>query len=104
MSYDTLEAVVQVGEAETRYLRCGRGPVVLVVTEDDVERIRLLELLRLDYRVIAPFPPVLVPPRAGGLTAWLAGVIDGLGLDQPHILWAGSMAVRHTDGVPDPIL
>ena len=95
---------MQVGADETRYLRCGRGPAVLVVTEDDVERRRLIELLRLDYRVIAPFPPQGAAGDHGALTSWLGGVIDGLGLDRPHILWAGSIATRHLDGVPEPIL
>lgn len=95
MSGDAFEAVVQVGSEETRYLRCGRGPAVLAVTADPDERLRLVELLRSHYRVIAPVPPPFQATSSdpgAGMADWLRGVIEGLGLAAPHVLLSGTLA------------
>lgn len=114
-----IEAVVQVGAQETHYLRCGRGDqVVVVLTDDASERLRLIRHYAGSGRVIAPVPPLLVgtprvvaggaadPPedagrlpggmvRAGDGRAaadWIIGVIDGLGLDRPAVVLAADVA------------
>lgn len=64
-----IEAVVQVGAHETRYLRCGRGEkVVVVLATSEEERLRLMVPLASTYRVIAPEPPDL-----GGVTVQSPG-------------------------------
>jgi hypothetical protein len=92
-----VEAVVQVGAEETRYLRCGRsGSVVLVVALEDDERLRLLRLLAAARRVIAPVPPALSdsPTAWSGadLGAWLRNVVEGLGLDRPALVLEAALA------------
>jgi hypothetical protein len=95
-----IEAVVQVGEAETRYLRRGRGArAVVVLAEDEPERLRLLERFSGAACVIAPVP--FVPARhasgahalsAAGLADWLLGVIDGLGIERPEVVLSPALA------------
>lgn len=124
-----IEAVVQVGAQETHYLRCGRGDrVVVVLTGDAVERLRLMRLYADGGRVIAPVPPkrdatVVAGGAAGapddarrgpgwmaqdddGRAAadWIFGVIDGLGLARPAVVLAADlawMAERLVDGSGD---
>ena len=123
-----IEAVVQVGAQETHYLRCGRGDrVVVVLTADAAERLRLMRHYAGGGRVIAPVPPVLnamapvavddaagapddsdrrvnrMPHEEEGRAAadWFSGVIDGLGLDRPAVVLAADLAwlaARLVDG------
>ena len=96
MSDGIIEAVVQVGAQETRYLRCGRGDqVIVVLAEDAAERLNMLCHYAQHHRVIAPVPDECPDPNGtAGLTMenWLLGVIDGLGLDQPAIVLAPGLA------------
>ena len=100
-----IEAVVQVGAQETRYLRCGRGEsVVVVLAGDTEERLRLIQRYAAAHRVIAPVPHAPVagvagaeePAGQGGeaaaLEEWLLGVIDGLGLELPAVFLAPEYA------------
>lgn len=100
-----IEAVVQVGAQETRYLRCGRGERVVVVLAGDTEdRLRLMRRYAAAHCVIAPVPHEPVaggahgaegPAGQGGAAAleeWLLGVIDGLGLDLPAVFLAAEYA------------
>ncbi|HSK19481.1 MAG TPA: hypothetical protein VK912_10080 [Longimicrobiales bacterium] len=111
-----IEAVVQVGVQETHYLRCGRGDrVVVVLTGDAAERMRLIHHYAGGGRVIAPVPPLGDPirptmaddaagaPDAGhrwmagdddgpAAAEWIVGVIDGLGLDRPAVVLAADLA------------
>ncbi|HSJ32727.1 MAG TPA: hypothetical protein VK933_14895 [Longimicrobiales bacterium] len=126
-----IEAVVQVGAQETHYLRCGRGDrVVVVLTGDAAERLRLMRHYADGGRVIAPVPPMrdTTPPVAAGRAAgtpdaarrwpgwmaqdddgraaadWIFGVIDGLGLDRPAVVLAPDLAwlaARLIDGSGD---
>lgn len=97
MNEGIIEAVVQVGEDETRYLRCGRGGVVVVVlTPDGAERARLIRRYAPEYRVIAPAAescPALCGGDPATLDSWLQGLIEGLGLEAPVV--ALSPAVAH---------
>ena len=92
-----IEAVVQVGAQETRYLRCGRGAhVVVVLAAGEAERLSLMQEYSAEHRVIAPVPY----DRSGwrihfgseAVGSWLDGVIDGLGLDRPTVLLASDVA------------
>jgi hypothetical protein len=92
-----VEAVVQVGAEETRYLRCGRsGQVALVVAMDAAERLRLVRLLAAERRVIAPVPPLLTGSltawSGADLGAWLRDVVEGLGLDRPALVLEAALA------------
>lgn len=90
-----VEAVVQVGDVSTSYLRCGRGPRVVLVALDPVERLRLLALLAAEHCVVAPAPPrqATSPLQPAGLAAWLRGVLDGLGLQEAEILLGADAAM-----------
>lgn len=89
-SAEPIEAVVQVGARETRYLRCGCGPSVLVLAVDRAARLRLLERLAGGYRVIAPEPPP--PTEAAALQQWVRELIEGLGLEQPLVALCPGLA------------
>lgn len=83
-----VEAVVQVGDVATPYLRCGRGECLVLVTLGAAERLRLLAALARDHCVVAPLPPAgpwLARPAAE-LAEWLRGVLDGLGLQPAEIV------------------
>ncbi|CAN5755201.1 hypothetical protein BH23GEM9_BH23GEM9_32220 [soil metagenome] len=109
---ELVEAVVQVGDRETLYLRCGRGPrVVVVLAEEATERLRLVQRFARHSRVVAPVPPwedVDVWPAAAA--TWLRGVIEGLGLDRPTVALAPTLALlagalsRGADYVGDVII
>ena len=87
-STPVVEAVVQVGEVATSYLRCGRGPRRVLVALDADERLRLLAALAVEHCVIAPLPPsqATSPPHATALAGWLRDVLDGLGLQQADVV------------------
>jgi hypothetical protein len=103
-----IEAVVQVGAQETRYLRCGRGSAAVVVLAVDADqRLDLLKQHAARYRVVAPVPPVCptagrygpagtghppVVPETAAFEDWMRGVIDGLGLERPSVVLGPDMA------------
>jgi hypothetical protein len=94
-STSIVEAVVQVGEVATSYLRCGRGAPIVLVALDAALRLRLMAGLSREHCVIAPLlpPQATSPPDATSLADWLRGVIDGLGLEQAEIVLAADAAV-----------
>lgn len=80
-----IEAVVQTGAFETSYRRAGTGAPVLLLDGGDPEIGEwLFRSLAARFRVVAP------ARRDGqaGFEAWLRGLIDGLGLDQPAVVAA----------------
>lgn len=103
-----IEAVVQVGAQETRYLRCGRGDqVVMVLAAGEDERLSLMRQYSAANRVIAPVPwdrsgwQLHNDPQA--VDSWLNGVIDGLGLERPTVVLGRDVAwmAEWLDGTGD---
>ncbi len=83
---EVVEADVQVGGRLTRYLRVGRGRPVLVVADDGRDLLPsdpLLRALAGSFRVVA----VSAPQRDAG--PWLAGLVEGLGLDGADVVVRG---------------
>lgn len=78
-----IEAVVQAGAWETSYRRAGAGSPVLLLVGDGAEpRDWLFRTLAARFRVVAATRPV----GADTFEAWLRGLIDGLGLEQPAVV------------------
>ena len=78
VTQDIVEAIVQIGAAETPYRRAGRGRATLLLldtTQPDQERV--FRRLAAAGLVIQP----LVLPDTTAWPRWLRGVVDGLGLD-----------------------
>jgi hypothetical protein len=88
-----VEAVVQAGGTETRYVSRGRGRPAVLVAATDRDRQRLSGLLTGECRIIEPVPPGWAGAgEAERLGRWLLGVIEGLGLEAAHVLLAPSHA------------
>lgn len=96
-----VEALVQAGWVETRYVRAGRGLPVLLLSRAGLLRTResrLFRALAREFRVVAP---ALAPDGeygVGGVThpmdtrIWLRDVIEGLGMERPGLVAAASLA------------
>lgn len=96
-----VEALVQAGRVETRYVRAGRGLPVLLLSRAGLLRTaesRLFRALAREFRVVAP---ALAPDGeygVGGVThpmdtrIWLRDVIEGLGMERPGLVAAASLA------------
>lgn len=88
-------ATVQTPAGETRYFRAGSGASVLLLgchgTRDPLGRALFRELAQ-HFRVIAPIPAEGVDATHAtscpgtSFSAWLRGVIDGLGLASPGVV------------------
>jgi pimeloyl-ACP methyl ester carboxylesterase len=104
-SRGVVEALVQTGTTETRYRRAGRGSPVLLLGRPDgcgAVQASLFRLLAARFRVISPEPPRQTRGGAGAtgqgvpappFSAWLRGLIDGLGLVRPAIVAEESLGV-----------
>jgi len=90
MAREWVEASITAGGCETRYIRAGRGRVVLLLSTGDLAAEAadpLLDRLGEGFRVIAAnVPPGLVDETPAAFSRWLDGVIDGLGLQRPAIV------------------
>lgn len=84
-----VHAAVQVGDEVTAYVRAGRGRTVLVVGDGrsgDLPAPTLVASLAREFRVVAPAHPV---PDNGRASRWVCGIIEGLGLDRPALVFVG---------------
>lgn len=85
----TIEAVVQIGSAETPYRRGGRGAAVLLLASGSAtERTRVFQRLTASHLVIEP----LALPAPEDWPVWLRGVVDGLGLVRPDLVVSPDLA------------
>ena len=82
-SAEPVRATVFAGGVETEYYRSGSGsPVLLLLMPPgDPDRDRVINLLSLRARVIAPKVPAAV-----GFSSWLRGFLDGIGVLPVHIV------------------
>jgi hypothetical protein len=99
-----LEAVVQAGPTETRYMRAGNGPQLLVLgrAADAPWLEELVPRLAEHFRIFVPELPPWVAEAAAvaaqdmtgadAVTEWMRGLIGGLGLDRPGIVAAAPLA------------
>lgn len=81
-----VEALVQVGDVETRYVRAGQGPPVILLTDEDPAACVATPLFRSlasSFRVVSAAPCPAVP-----LGSWMLDLADGLGLDRPAVVVA----------------
>jgi hypothetical protein len=86
-------ATVLADGIETRYVRTGVGPTVVLVRPLDDRRDRDLETLGFElaqrFRLIVPtVPAALNPPDTSGRSTvrWLRGLLDGIGLADSAIV------------------
>jgi len=80
-------ASVTAGGVDTEYLRCGRGPALVLLTErgDGAWTGGVVQELSRDFLVLAPRRPPGVT-----FADWLAGFLDGLGITRATIVAEGS--------------
>jgi pimeloyl-ACP methyl ester carboxylesterase len=84
-----VEAVVQTGPTETRYVRAGKGaPVLLLLDGGAVAAVasQLLETLVSEFRLLLPALDVhggdFADAGQGSFSMWLRNFMDGLGIDR----------------------
>jgi pimeloyl-ACP methyl ester carboxylesterase len=84
-----VEAVVQTGLTETRYVRAGRGaPVLLLFDDGAVAAVasQLLETLVSEFRLLLPAlngnGSDFADAGQGSFSTWLRNFMDGLGIDR----------------------
>lgn len=78
---------MQVGSRVTRYVRAGRGRTVLLISEEGrhpPSADSLLMALAGSFRVIAA-----TAPEEGSAPVWLRGLLEGLGVERPHLVVRG---------------
>lgn len=95
MASPTVEAVLQTGTIETRYLRAGAGAPMLLLFQGaltDALGAALFTQLATRYRVVAPRVPVGVGGAGMPFVKWLRELVDGLGLVQPTAIADESLA------------
>lgn len=84
-----VEAVVQTGPVETKYVRAGKGaPVLLLLDERAVTAVvsQLLEALTAEFRLLLPAIDgdlvLNAPDGHAAFCSWLRDFMDGLGVDR----------------------
>lgn len=107
-----VDALIQTPDAETHYRRAGSGRAVLLLADhaaDPAAACNVFAEIATRFRVFAP----RAAPRSGGsvtcggrtvdAAAWLASMIDALGLDRPIIVAdAAFAAIADTFASSDP--
>jgi hypothetical protein len=84
-----VEAVVQAGAFETRYVRAGQGPPVVLIVDPPVGAHEwVFRRLAERFRVIAPSVPDGVLAGASAAEGWLEGVMEGLGVESAALVVA----------------
>jgi hypothetical protein len=102
-----VEAVVQAGCFETRYLRAGRGRPVLLIGDGTVLQgyAAAFRLLAAHFRVTAAAVPeelvTTAAPARPQAASWLEGVAEGLGLEGFSLVVMESVASLLTTGLAD---
>lgn len=103
-----VEGILHTGSVETPYRRAGRGRTLLLLLHGTTDaRAEVFLALSREFRVIDPTPPWAGgegprptgdrgegsaatgeedPPPGHQWSAWLLGVVDGLGLDRPALI------------------
>ncbi len=92
-----VEALVQVGDVETRYVCAGQGPPVLLLTDEDpaaAVETPLFRALAESCRVVsaAPSPDLDTGP-------WLRALIEGLGWERPALVVASRASAAWVERV-----
>jgi pimeloyl-ACP methyl ester carboxylesterase len=94
-----VEAVVQTGPTETRYVRAGKGaPVLLLFDDGAVAAVvsQLLETLASEFRVLLPAltgrGTDFADAGQGSFSTWLRNFMDGLGVDRFAVITTTSYA------------
>jgi hypothetical protein len=89
----TSQATVLADRIETRYLRAGCGPTVVVLRPTplpaDLALDPLVAALAGQFKIIVPeFPSTIAgkPADEAGTVSWICGVLDGLGVTQALVL------------------
>jgi pimeloyl-ACP methyl ester carboxylesterase len=94
-----VEAVVQTGPTETRYVRAGKGaPVLLLFDDGAIAAVasQLLETLVSEFRLLLPaltgHGTDLAEAGQGSFSTWLRNFMDGLGIDLFAVITTTSYA------------
>lgn len=94
-----MEAWVQVGDVETRYVCAGQGPPVVLLTDEDPALsvdTPLFRALSASRRVVSTTPG---PGQDTG--PWLRAMIDALGWDRPALVVASRTSAAWVERVLD---
>jgi pimeloyl-ACP methyl ester carboxylesterase len=99
-----VEAVVQTGPTETRYLRAGKGAPVLLLFDDGVVAAvasQLLETLVSEFRLLLPaltgHGTDFADAGQGSFSTWLRNFMDGLGIDRFAVI----STISYADAIAD---
>lgn len=93
MSVRLVECTLQTGSVETQYVRAGQGEPVILLTLDTFSALDtnpLFQRLCSDFRVFVPAIAESVCENTDRFGKWLRDFVEGLGLNEPHIIVEGA--------------